>query len=131
MKVGAGSGVSLGGGSGVSVGGGSGVSVGGSGVSVGTSVLVGRGVFVSVGNGVLVGINVGVLVGTNVLVGIRVGVLVGTRVFVGMGVKDGGTRVSLGLWVGLSASPNGWIMKASISSTAVPGFSNVILTNLA
>jgi len=79
----------------------------------------------------MVGINVGVLVGTNVLVGIRVGVLVGIRVFVGMGVKDGGTRVSRGLWVGLLATPKRWIMNASISSTAVPAFSNVILTNLA
>ena len=135
-----GPGVSAGGGSGVSVGGGSGVSVGGSGVSVGggsgvsvggSGVSVGRGVAVSVGNGVFVGMRVGVLVGTNVLVGIKVGVLDGTNVFVGIGVKDGGTRVSLCLWVGPLVNPKGCIMNASISSTAVPAFSKVTLTNRA
>ena len=134
VSAGGGSGVSVGG-SGVSVGGGSGVSVGGSGVCVGGgSVWVGRGVDVSVGDGVLlgtgvlVGMSVGVLVGMNVLVGISVGVFDGTNVFVGTGVKDAGTRVSRGLWVGLLTKPWGCSMKASISSTAVPAFSKVILT---
>ena len=95
-------------------------------VGRGVDVSVGKGVFV--GNGVLVGMSVGVLVGTNVLVGIRVGVFDGINVFVGTGVKDAGTSVSRGFWVGLLAKSCGCIMNASISSTAVPAFSKVILT---
>src|SRR6266542_1520566 len=111
----------------VSVGTGSGVSVsgGGSGVSVGT------GVGVSVGTGVSLGTGVGVSVGTGVFGGTGVNVSVGRGLLVGRGVAVLNRPSPSFVFVGLLESGGVLNMKTSTSSTAVPGFSKVILTKRA
>ena len=117
--------VSVGAGAGVSVGG---TSVGGTDVSVGgTDVLVGgTGVAVSGGSGVFVagGMDTGVSVEAGILVG-------GTDVMVGIEAGEMPGGFPLGFLVGIPGSTDRWIINASTSSTAVPGFANVILIYLA
>ena len=114
-------------------------SVGGTEVEVcgGRGVLVGGGMGVSVGSGVFVGIGVAVggtsvaVGGTGVSVGTGVAVFVGTDVLVGMAVEGIQGESSFGLLVGEFSTTGGCTIKTSTSSTAVPGFVKIILTNLA